>query len=738
MSEIAPEGEAGGRAPPPRSPSPAWPRKRVPTILQMESTECGAASLAMVMARHGLYVPLEQLRVDCGISRDGSNAKNLMRAARGHGFDARAFRMDPDELGALRLPLILFWEFNHFVVLEGRRGDTYFLNDPGSGPRRVTAEQFDGSYTGVALQITPGPAFRPGGAPPTLLKGLLRRMAPMKGALLFIALASVLLAVPGMVIPSLSRIFVDHILGPDPDWLAPLLLAMGGALLTTLALTWLQRAAIRSLTIGFLAVNSCAMFEHLLRLPMAFHMQRNPGEIQHRLGLNDQVSEMICGQAGLAFTSLFMVVFYGALLLAYDVPLALVGIAIAAVNLVVLSLAARRRKVLNQTLVQEKNKLMGIAMSGIQLMETIKASASEHDFFVRWAGQQAKDCNAEQRMSASTVALSALPALLTGLNTAILLLFGAWRVIEGDLTVGMLVAFQSLMGAFLAPVSQFTLLGAQLQEAKGALDKLNDVSNHARDPAFDREAALPGAGEAIERRGELELRNIRFGYSPVAPPLLEDFSLHVRPGRRVAVVGRSGSGKSTVAKIAAGLYPPWSGDVRYDGIPLSAWPRKGLEGMAAIVDQDIVLFRDSLRDNLSMWNPMMDEADILRASRDAEIHADIAGRAGGYGAALNEGGGNFSGGQRQRLEIARALATDPALLILDEATSALDAETERKIDNHIRQRGCSCLIVAHRLSTIRDCDEIIVLDAGRIVQRGRHEELVRDEAGAYARMIRME
>ncbi len=724
------------KTPPPSSSS--WPRKRVPTILQMEGTECGAAALAMVLARYGRHVPLEQLRVDCGISRDGSNAKNILMAARTHGFDARAFRMEPSELGTLKFPLILFWEFNHFVVLEGRHGDTFFLNDPASGPRRVTTEQFDNAYTGVALQIIPGPTFKPGGAPPSLLKGLLQRVAPMKSAILFIVLASILLAIPGMVLPSLSRIFVDDILGPNPNWLAPLLLALAATILTTLLLTGLQRVAIRSLTIGFLTVNSCGMFEHLLRLPMAFHMQRNPGEIQHRISLNDQLSEMMCGQVGEAFTSLFMLVFYGALLLAYDIPLALAGIAIASVNLLVMTWVAKRRKVLNQTLVQEKNKLMGIAMSGIQLMETIKASASEQDFFARWAGQQAKDCNAEQRMSASTIAFSALPILLSSLNNGVILLFGAWRVIDGDMTVGMLVAFQSLMGAFLAPVSQFTQLGAQMQEAKGSLDKLNDVSNQARDPIYDHETDIPSAGDVQEIRGELELKSVCFGYSPVAPPLLQDFSLHIRPGRRVAVVGRSGSGKSTVAKIAAGLFKPWSGEVLYDGIPLAQWPRKRLEGAVAIVDQDIVLFRDSLRDNLSMWNPMMEEEDLLRASRDAEIHADIAGRTGGYGAILSEGGTNFSGGQRQRIEIARALANDPALLILDEATSALDAETEQKIDNHIRQRGCSCLMVAHRLSTIRDCDEIIVLDEGRLVQRGTHDELIQDEQGAYARMIRSE
>lgn len=713
-------------------------RVRVPTILQMEATECGAASLAMVLAYYGLHIPLEQLRVDCGISRDGSSTRNILLAARHYGCDATELKLEIDALHTWTLPLILFWEFNHFVVLQGRKGNVYYLNDPGCGPRRVTLEEMNTAYTGIALQIQPGVLFRRGGRQPSLIAGLYQRVAPMKNAIFFIMLASVMLALPGMVIPSLSRIFVDEVLGPNPNWLVPLLLALGGAAITTMLLTWFQRLAIRSLAIGFLTVNSSQMFAHLLRLPMSFHMQRHPGEIQYRIRLNDQLAEMISGQAGGAFASLFMLVFYGALLLSYDMPLALTGIAIALINLIVLSMVAHFRKVLNQTLIQERGKLMGIAMSGIQLIDTLKASAGEYDFFARWAGQQAKYCNAEQRMSVSTIYLSALPVLLTGLNNGIILLYGAWRVITGDMTAGMLVAFQSLMAAFLMPVNQIILMGAQIQEAKGSLDKINDVSNYEPDPMYQREFEIPDFSAAAAFRGELELRGVTFGYNPVAPPLVANFSLHLRPGCRVAVVGRSGSGKSTIAKIAAGLYKPWSGDVLYDGIPVSEWPRRQLEGFVAIVDQQIILFRDTLRDNLSMWNPMMEEGEIIRACRDAQIHDDIASRAGGYFAVMDEGGGNFSGGQRQRVEIARALCHDPALLILDEATSALDPETERKIDQRLRQRGCSCLIVAHRLSTIRDCDEIIVLDKGCVVQRGRHEELIMDETGTYAKMIRAE
>ena len=717
-----------------------WSRKRirVPTVLQMENTECGAACLGMVLAHFGRHVPLERLRVECGVSRDGSNVKNMLQAARSHGMDARAFRLDMHDLHSLPLPLILYWEFRHFVILEGRKGDTFFINDPASGPLRISADEFDSAFTGVALRLEPAEGFTQSGRRPSLIKGLLKRVAPMKAALFFIIAASVLLAAPGLVIPSLARIFVDEVLGPNPQWLAPLLLALAGAAVMAALITWLQRIAVRSLTIGFLTAGSSAMFHHLLRLPMDFFMQRNAGDIQYRMELNDLVAEMLSGNVGQTLTGMFLMVFYAALLFTYDVPLTLVGLTMAGVGLLTLTMVARRRRVLNQGLMQEKCKLMGMTMADIRLMETIKATASEQESFARWSGQQARDCMAEQRMSLSTILVSALPVLLAGLNTAAILLFGAWRVINGEMTMGMLVAFQMLMAAFLAPVVQLTQLGAQIQEARGALDKLDDVADYPPDPVAARKNDLASPEHSQRFRGGLELKSVSFGYSPVAEPLLRDFSLNIRPGQRVAVVGRSGSGKSTVAKLAAGLYRPWSGEVLYDGIPLDHWPRGDLAGATAMVDQDIVLFRDTLRDNISMWNPLLDEDAMIQAGRDAEIHSEIANRAGGYGAMLTENGGNFSGGQRQRIEIARALANNPALLILDEATSALDPEVEQRVDNHIRRRGCSCLIVAHRLSTIRDCDEIIVLENGLVVQRGTHNDLILDKAGAYSRLIKAE
>lgn len=739
---------------------PLWRNRRVkvPTILQMEATECGAASLAMILAHHGKFVPLEQLRIDCGVSRDGSSAKNILQAARNHGMAAKAFRCELDKLQTLSLPLILYWEFRHFVVLEGRKGDSFFINDPAGGPRPVGIAEFGRAYTGVCLQAVPGPEFERSGTRPSLLRGLFARVAPMRTALVFLVLTSLLLALPGVLLPAFARVFIDEVLGPNPRWLMPLLLGVAGATFLNILLTWMQRSALRTITTNFLALNAPPLFRHLLRLPIAFHQQRSAGELNYRLKLNDLLSELICGQVGQAFTSLFLIGFYAALMLMYDVPLALLGIGIGAFNLLLLWRVAGQRKVLNQTLVQEKNRLMGVATSGIQLIETIKASATENDFFARWAAHQVRDLNAEQRMSRSTIRLSCVPVLLNGLNHAAVLSFGAWRVIEGDLSIGMLVAFQMLMGAFLAPISQFVLLGGQVQEARGAMDKLDDIARQPQDPmltparsaseATGAETASPAqtiviAGAAAtsglpDRRhacGELILRDVSFGYSRLAPPLLSDFSLHIKPGQRVAIVGRSGSGKSTVAKLASGLYGPWSGEILLDGRILGEWSRPALAATVAVVDQEIILFRDSLRDNLSMWNPLMRDDRLFAACKDAEIHAEIGRRQGGYAARVDEAGRNFSGGQRQRLEIARALAQDPVLLIMDEATSALDPETEQLIDHHIRRRGCSCLIVAHRLSTIRDCDEIIVLDAGRIAQRGSHAELIRATDGIYARLM---
>lgn len=716
-------------------------RVRTPTVLQMEAVECGAAALAMILAHHGRHVPLERLRVECGVSRDGSKASNILLAARKYGLEAHGFTREPDELGDLPLPMIVFWNFNHFVVFEGSRGARAYLNDPAVGPRVVPVGEFDQSFTGVVLTFEPGPGFGKGGRKQSLASSLGGRLKGLETALAYVVLAGIMLVIPGLLIPAFSMVFVDDILVAHLEgWFPPLVLAMGATAALRGLLTWLQQSHLLRLEVKLAVTGSARFFRHVLRLPMEFFSQRMAGEIGSRVQLNDRAAGLLSGTLATNVLNLVMAVFYAAVMLRYDALLTLVGVGMAALNLAALKLVSAKRSVMNQRLQQENGKILGLSMNGLQMIETLKAGGLEGDFFEQWAGCQAKAVNARQDLALPTQLLSAVPAFLAALNNAVLLAVGGLRVIDGHLTMGMLVAFQSLMGSFLGPVNRMVTLGSRLQEAEADVKRLDDVLQHECDPRFAREEEARETGPEAPRAklsGELELRNVTFGYSRLAPPLIRGLNLRLAPGARVALVGLSGSGKSTVAKLVAGLYAPWEGQILFDGRPREDLSRALLSNSVSMVDQDIFLFQDSIRDNLVLWDGTVPENDVNEAARDACIHDDIAARPGAYLGRVSEAGGNFSGGQRQRLEIARALVNNPALLVLDEATSALDPATEKIVDDNLRRRGCTCLIIAHRLSTIRDCDEIVVLDRGAVVQRGTHEEL-RAAGGLYAEMIGMQ
>ncbi|MBN2439447.1 MAG: NHLP family bacteriocin export ABC transporter peptidase/permease/ATPase subunit [Deltaproteobacteria bacterium] len=726
-----------------RPEKPLWKQKRVrtPTVLQMEAVECGAAALAMILAYHGRIVPLEELRVECGVSRDGSKASNMLKAARKYGLEAHGFSMDPEELKGLPLPMILFWNFNHFVVLEGfRRGHAY-LNDPGTGPRVVSMEEFNISFTGIVLGFEPTPQFKKGGERRPLLASLANRLAGLKTALAYVVLAGLLLVIPGLILPAFSKIFVDDILITRMDgWLAPLLLAMGITAVFRGLLTMLQESHLLKIEAKLAVTGSARFFHHLVRLPMEFFVQRMAGEIGSRVRLNDDVAQLLSGKLATTVFSLVMGVFYAVVMLCYDAVLTMVGVGIAALNLAALKLVSKKRNIMNQRLQQEIGKTLALSMNGLQMIETLKAGGMEGDFFEQWAGYQAKAENAQQELSVSSQLLAAVPAFLTALNTAAILAVGGLRVINGDMTMGSLVAFQSLMASFMGPVNQLVTLGSKLQETKTDIKRLDDVLRHAPDFSFLTEVTSGGAvpqAPLTKLTGELELRNVTFGYSRLAPPLIRHFNLKLAPGTRVALVGVSGSGKSTVAKLVAGLYEPWEGQILFDGKSRGELPRSLVTNSVSMVDQDCCLFEDSVRNNIAMWDDTIPEEDVSEAAGDACISDDIISRPGAYHSKVKEAGSNFSGGQRQRLEIARALVNNPALLVLDEATSALDPNTEKIVDDNLRRRGCTCLIIAHRLSTIRDCDEIIVLEKGEVVQRGTHEEL-RNAEGIYAEMIKIQ
>jgi NHLM bacteriocin system ABC transporter peptidase/ATP-binding protein len=713
-------------------------RARVPTVMQMEATECGAASLAMVMAYHGLHVPLEQLRVDCGISRDGSKAGNLARAARKYGFEAQGRRIQElDDAAKVPVPYIAFWGFHHFLVVEGFSATAVWVNDPASGPRRVTAEEFDESFTGVAIQLAPGPDFRPGGERRGIFRALAGRLGGLHRELLFILLVGLALVVPGLVIPAFVRVFVDQVLlDNNLQWTNPILWGLALTVVVQVFLSWLQRFYLLRIQTSLMVGMAGRFMWHVLRLPLVYFTQRFGGEIGSRATLNDRLAQTLSGDIAASAVGLLMMVFYFVIMLSYDVVLALLGLFFAAASIGVLRLQAHRRGDINRRMRADAGKWTGASIAGIQIIETLKAGGTESEFFARWAGYFAKVVNADAQLASRTRSLQALPTLLNALNSAAVLALGAHRVMNGHLSVGSLVAFQSLMAGFLLPVNTLVQLGTQLQEIEGDVERLDDVLQHRLDPAWEQQpAATPARGGHRTRLdGAVELRDVTFGYSPLEPALITDFNLKLSPGKRIALVGPSGSGKTTVARLLSGLYRPWSGEILFDGIPREAIPRRLLCASFALIDQDTFIFGGTARENITLWDETVAEAEMVRAARDACIHDDISARAGGYDHLIEEGGRNLSGGQQQRLEIARALALGPRILVLDEATSALDPGVELLVDRNIRRRGCSCIIIAHRLSTIRDADEIIVMDRGRIVERGTHEDLAA-HGGLYASLI---
>ena len=711
---------------------------KVPVIMQLEALECGAACLAMIAAYYGKWVPLEQVRLDCGVSRDGSNAKNIFTAAKHYGFDVTAYRMSPE---AIRdegtYPCIIHWNMNHFVVLDGFRGQKVCLNDPARGNITISWEEFDKAFTGVAIFPVPSESFVPEGKPKSTIEFARKRLAGAGAAVAFVMLTTVISYLFGIINSVTSRIFMDRLLtGVNRSWLYPFTWALIGLAFIQLVVSWIQ--TVYSLKInGKMAVTgSISYMWKVLRLPMNFFSQRLAGDIQSRLNTNANIAGTLVNTFAPLLLNSAMMIFYLVVMLRQSVVLTCIGLASLLLNIGAAREISKQRINISRVQMRDAAKLEATTVSGIDMIETIKASGAETGFFQKWAGYQASVNAQNIRAEVTTQYLGIVPAFLSQAANYAVLVLGVLLAMQGKISLGAVFMFQGFLSAFMSPAMTLVGAGQTIQEMRTRMERVEDVMEYPDDPALYESPEAAEAG-MDKLRGKVELKNVTFGYSPLGSPLIENFSLTVNPGGRVALVGSSGCGKSTISKLVSGLYQPWSGEILFDGKPRSDYTRDVMVGSLAVVDQDIILFEDTIANNIRMWDNTIMDFEVILAARDAQIHDDIMQLPGGYQHKLTSGGRNLSGGQRQRLEIARVLAQDPTIIILDEATSALDAKTEYEAVKAITGRGITCIVIAHRLSTIRDCDEIIVLDHGHVVERGTHDELMK-LGGAYADLIASE
>lgn len=708
---------------------------KVPVVMQMEALECGAASLAMILGYYNKWIPLEQVRIDCGVSRDGSNAKNILKAARHHGLVAKGYRFEPEALREKgKFPCIIHWEFNHFIVCDGFKGNKVYVNDPAKGAYSMSMERFDEGFTGICIFFEPGEEFEASGKKKSVMGYAKKRLKGAGPAIVFVVLTMVISSLMGIINPAFSRIFLDRLLtGENPEWLYPFILALGGMGIIQVTVAWVQ--AIYSLKIdGKMAIygNSAYMWK-VLRLPMEFFSQRLAGDIQQRQQSNAAISKQFVDTLAPLFINSIMMVFYLVVMLRYSIILTLIGLVSVILNAVISSIISKKRINITRVQMRDEAKLVGTTVSGIEMIETIKSSGAENGFFEKWAGYQAGANTQSVKYERLNQYLGSIPEIVSEIISAIIMGTGIYLTMTGNFSVGMVMAFQGFFSSFIAPANTLIESGQTVQEMLTEMERVEDVMAYPEDITED-DNVIDDNRSYAKLSGNVVMKNVTFGYSRLSEPLIENFNLELKPGKKVAFVGSSGCGKSTLSKLISGLYQPWSGEILFDGKKISEIDRSVFTGSLAVVDQDIILFEDTIAENIRMWDKSIEDFEVILAAKDAQLHYEIMQRDGGYDYKILEGGRDLSGGQCQRLEIARVLAQDPTIIIMDEATSALDARTEYEVINAIKDRGISCIVVAHRLSTIRDCDEIIVLDHGKVVERGTHEELYAKN-GYYTELV---
>lgn len=712
---------------------------KVPVVMQMEALECGAAAISMILAYHGKWLPLEKIRADCGVSRDGSNLKDMSDAAESYGLKVDAYKCGMDDIKTLPLPAIIHWNFNHFVVLNGFKKNKAVINDPARGTVEVSIDDFDKSFTGIIVCFEKTEKFVADGKKKSVLAFAKKRLKGTLVPFAFVVLTGLLFTFIGIINPVFTRIFMDRILSREnPEWLMPVLLGM-----MTLVVFQIIVQAINMIYMlkikGKLAIVANSIFMwHVLRLPMHFFSQRQVGDIAMRQSSNEGIAEILIQNLAPILLNTIMLIFYFFMVIKISWPLTLLGLTAVIINMFLANYVSKKRINITRAQMRDAGKLASTTFSGIEMIETIKSSGAENGFFEKWSGYQASVNSSVTEFSKISEYIGSLPSIIQGFANISVLLIGAMFIMQGTdgFTAGVLMMFQGYLGKFIEPLESFRGIGQKIQEMRTDMERIEDVMNYEPDVCYD-DLKIDSNFEYSKLSGELKMENVTFGYKPLGDPLIKDFNLSLKPGSSVAFVGASGCGKSTLAKLISGLYKPWSGEITFDGKPISEINREIFTSSVAVVDQDIILFEDTVADNIKMWDNSIDDIEMTVAAKDAHIHEDIMLKDGGYSYKVLEGGKNFSGGQRQRLEIARTLAKNPTIIILDEATSALDAKTENDVIKSITDRGVTCIIVAHRLSTIRDCDEIIVLDKGCVVERGTHDELFANN-GIYTKLITTE
>ena len=700
--------------------------KKGPVVVQRETVECGAACLSMILAYYGKWLSLEQLRTDCGVSRDGSNARCIVQAARRHGLDAHGYRADISHLEHMA-PAIIHWNYNHFVVFKGFDGGLAYINDPGIGSIAVSMEDFNRSYTGVAITASPTDQFKPQGHQTSILHYVRENIRGVSDAFIFTLIMGILTAFAGMLYPLFSQVFMDDIItGKNEEWTVPFFVGMGALVVFHFLLAFLDNVYGRRFSGSMSLKGNTRFLWHALNLPMEFFAQRYVGDIVQRQSLNETITTTLVRILAPYAINILLLIVYVVVMARYSFLLTLMGLMSVALNIYVVRKESELRNNLSRAMEQTEGKFYGITMSCVDNIESIKAAGAERKFFDFWAGYFARRNNQEVAFEARSFS----PYVFGHVANALVLILGAALILYGDFSIGMLMAFQGFMAEFMRPAMGLMQGSTTVIELRSQMERIDDVIAYPTEKWSDDANEAHGA----KMGGMFEMKNVTFGYSPTSEPLIKDFSMKLEPGKSVALVGTSGCGKSTIAKLVAGLYEPWSGDILFDGRKRSEISHEEYVNSVAVIDQNVVLFDDTISENLKMWDHSIEDFTMTMACIDSGIRNDIISRPRGFNTKLVKGGGNFSGGQRQRMEIATALAREPILLVMDEATSALDTVTEREVMQNIRQCGASLIVIAHRLSTVRDCDEIIVMDHGQIAERGTHDELMSRD-GIYKKLM---